>query len=509
MDNVVGEKIIVKNVSWNFLGRIVPLIAAIFAIPVLINSLGIEYFGIFTLALMVIGYFSLFDLGIGRALTKFISVEIGTGKIEKIPIIVGTGLSIMFLFSIIGLIISIAISSWMVTSVLIVPIYLQEETIQIFYLLSISLPLVIMTSGLRGILESYQRFALLNIINIPMGVFNFVGPLAVLPFTNSLFPIVVVLVIGRLVGLLVLIISCYRVMNVPLKRVSIQQKLIMPMLRFGGWMTVTAIIGPIMVYADRFLISSVITIAVLAYYTTPYEMITKLWIIPGSIIRVLFPVFAMSYITDKERMSSLYFKSIKYIFLIMFPIAIIIVTSAYDLLTLWLGSEFADKSYMTLQILTIGVLVNSISQVPYTMIQSIGRPDITAKLHFIELPIYLIIVWFMVDFYGILGAAIAWTLRIFIDTILLFWYSHKFLHLKDSKHFFKKIFKFILGSLSMLLFSALLNSFLVKISFIISFLLVFTYIVWELILTLEEKNYAKVFLNSIKTKIKLWTRKKI
>ena len=498
---MVDKKIIVKNISWNFVGSILPLIAAIFSIPILIKHLGVEYFGIFTLALMVIGYFSLFDVGIGRALTKFVSVEIGTGNSEKIPIIVGTGLFLMFLFSIIGLIISIAISSWMVKSVLIVPIDLQEETIKIFYLLSISLPLIIITSGLRGVLEAYQRFALLNIINIPMGVFNFIAPLAVLPFTNSLFPIVVVLVIGRLLGLLILAISCYRVMNVPIRHVIIQQKLIMPMLRFGGWMTVTAIIGPIMVYADRFLIGTVITIAILAYYTTPYEMITKLWIIPSAIIRVLFPVFAMSYIKDKERMSSLYFKSMKYIFLIMFPVAIIIVTFANELLTFWLGSVFANKSYMILQILTIGVLVNSISQVPYTMIQSIGRPDITAKLHFIELPFYLIIVWFMVDFYGIVGAAIAWTLRIIIDTILLFWFSHIFLHLKGSKYCVKKIFIVISGSLSMFLIAVLLNSFLVQVFFLISFVLVFTYIVWQLFLTLEEKNYVTVYLNLIKTKM--------
>lgn len=509
MENAVGKKMILKNVTWNLLGRFVPLISAIVAIPLLIKSLGIDYFGIFTLVLMVIGYFSLFDLGIGRALTKFISVEIGNGRNEKIPIYAGTGLSIMLMFSMIGLIISLSMSSWMVRHVLIVPLSLQEETIQIFYLLSLSLPIVIFTSGLKGILESFQRFALLNIINIPMGVFNFLAPLAVLPFTNGLLPIVVVLVVGRILGLLVLIISCYRVISVPLRLYGIQKNLIVPMLRFGGWMTVTAIIGPLMVYADRFLISSVITIAVLAYYTTPYEMITKLWIIPGSIIRVLFPVFASGYIADKERMSVLYFKSIKYICLLMFPITVIIVTYAEEMLTMWLGSEFADKSYLILQILTIGVLFNSISQVPYTLIQSIGRPDITAKLHLVELPIYLIIVFFMVQYFGILGAAISWTFRIIIDSILLAAYRIKNLPFDGSDNFFTNGYLVLIGSLLILLCSTLLKSFVIKICFIILFIIAFSYLVWKVILTQDEKFHAKIILSSIENQLILWTRKKI
>ena len=48
----------------NLLGQGLIVIVGILAIPILINGLGTERFGILTLAWAVTGYFSIFDLGI-------------------------------------------------------------------------------------------------------------------------------------------------------------------------------------------------------------------------------------------------------------------------------------------------------------------------------------------------------------------------------------------------------------------------------------------------------------
>src|SRR5258708_10454016 len=59
-----------RNAVWNLLSLAAPMLVALGAIPVLIRTLGADRFGILTLAWMLIGYCSLFDLGLGRALTK-------------------------------------------------------------------------------------------------------------------------------------------------------------------------------------------------------------------------------------------------------------------------------------------------------------------------------------------------------------------------------------------------------------------------------------------------------
>ena len=71
------------NIFWNLLGNGTPMLAALFAIPILIDGLGLERFGVLTLSWMVVGYFSLFDLGLGRALTKLVAEKLGREENEE------------------------------------------------------------------------------------------------------------------------------------------------------------------------------------------------------------------------------------------------------------------------------------------------------------------------------------------------------------------------------------------------------------------------------------------
>jgi O-antigen/teichoic acid export membrane protein len=99
----------------------------------------------------------------------------------------------------------------------------------------------------------------------------------------------------------------------------------------------------------------------------------------------------------------------------------VIIAYAHQGLTLWLGSVFADSGYRVLQWLALGVFMNCLAQVPFSFIQGIGKPDITTKLHVSELVLYIPALWFLVKLFGINGAAIAWSIRVAFDTMLLFW----------------------------------------------------------------------------------------
>jgi hypothetical protein len=53
-------------------------------------------------------------------------------------------------------------------------------------------------------------------------------------------------------------------------------------------------------------------------------------------------------------------------------------------------------------------------------VQGAGHPHLTGKLHLIELPFYLLAVWWLTRTLGIEGAAIAWVARVVVDTAILF-----------------------------------------------------------------------------------------
>src|SRR5690242_7908841 len=80
---------------FNLLGQGLPLVAGVVAIPLLIRGLGTDRFGVLTLAWMVTGYFSLFDLGLGRALTHVVAERIGADHGAAAPEVVWPALGAM------------------------------------------------------------------------------------------------------------------------------------------------------------------------------------------------------------------------------------------------------------------------------------------------------------------------------------------------------------------------------------------------------------------------------
>jgi hypothetical protein len=48
-----------------------------------------------------------------------------------------------------------------------------------------------------------------------------------------------------------------------------------------------------------------------------------------------------------------------------------------------------------------------------------GRPDVTAKVHLLEMPVYLGAVWWLARAHGIAGVALAWSARLAVDAVLL------------------------------------------------------------------------------------------
>jgi O-antigen/teichoic acid export membrane protein len=464
-----------------------PLLAALFSIPILVATLGAERFGILTLAWMVIGYFSLFDLGLGRALTKLVAEKLGAGQAKAIPPLVWAAMSLMLALGLTAALIVILISPWLTQSALKIPHALQEETLRSFYLLALSIPVVISTAGLRGILEAQQRFGMVNALRIPMGLLTFLGPLLVLPFSHSLVAITAVLVAFRVVAWLAHLLLCFKVMPTLRTNVSIRRRDIRPLLHLGGWMTVTNIVGPLMVYLDRFLIGSLVSMAAVAYYVTPYEVVTKFLLIPGALVAVLFPAFSASFASDQKHAAALFQRGVKYTFLILFPLILATITFAHEGLGLWLNSAFATNGTKVLQWLAVGVFLNSLANIPFAFIQGAGRPDLTAKLHLIELPFYLLTLWWLLHTWGIVGAAVAWVARAAIDALALFVLATHLISGVEKREAFKLDTMVIIATLLVFGIGAILTGPGIKISFLVVTLLTFTAATWFLFLSQQER----------------------
>ena len=414
----MSKRSVITGALWNLSGQIVPFAAALVCIPRLVKGLGVERFGLLTLVWAFIGYFTLFDLGLGRALTQLVARRLGEAREAEIPHLCSLAQRIMLGVGLCGGVLLALCAALAVRNLLHVPRHLEDEAITAFILLAIGVPAVVATSGLVGILTAYQRFDLINYLRMPLGVYNFAAPLAVLYFSKSLVAVTAVLLAGRLINWGGHEIFCRRLLRTCPRLARRPSGLWRLLIGFGGWMTVTNIISPLMVYFDRFVIGSLVSIAAVAYYTTPYEVATKQWLISGAIIGALFPTFSAG-AGDSVSNGRLLASSMKWVALVIFPFSFAMIVFAREGLALWLGSGFAANSSTVLMWLSLGVLVNCIAQVPFAYLQALGYPSITAKLHLLELPLYAVMLWATLPTWGVTAAAVAWTVRVTLDGVAL------------------------------------------------------------------------------------------
>ena len=410
-----------RSVLWNLAGITVPLVVGVLVMPRIVRDLGIERFGVLSVIWLMIGYFSVFDLGLGRSLTKMVADRLGSGRRDEIPRLVSTTLVLVCVSGVCVSVLLAASSWWIADSVMHASSAQHSDTTIAIICVAFSLPFVLVATALFGLLEAFQAFALISMVRLPVGVLTFLVPLAVLPFSKMLGVITLALGVVRVVTAAVLLWLCNRILpELRGQTLKFHRELLRPLLTFGGWLTVSNIVGPVMTYFDRFLIVAVAGSAAIAFYTVPYDAITRLLVFPTAVQAVLFPAFVTLRYHDSIRLHSVFAKSSQATLLLMSPALVGTMLLGHEGLRIWMGPLFAENSTRVAEILMTGVLVNAMARIPFSFVQSAGHADWTAITHLVELPFYIAALWWLLKTRGIAGAAYAWTGRVCIDTAIFY-----------------------------------------------------------------------------------------
>jgi O-antigen/teichoic acid export membrane protein len=408
-----SARLLARNTGFSLAGQAMTLTAAFFAVPLLIDGLGTARFGLLALAWVVIGYAQVFDLGIGRALTKLAAERLGAGRQVEMPFLFWTALAGMLALGCLAGA-AVALLSPLLVAVLEVPEELESETLHTFWVLAGGLPLAISGAALRAYLEAWQRFDLVNAVVIPTALLTYFGPVLMLQLTDSLVAVVAAVVFSRVVSWSVNLLLVFRITPAIRDGLALRAAALRGLLSFGGWVTVWNVINAFLIASDRFLVGALVSITAVAYFATPYEVMIRLLVVSIALAGVFFPAFALNLEASPRRIAAIFSGGVRFGFIALFPVALVTVAFAYEGLDLWLGQEFADNSEVVLQWLAVGVLIASLNQIALGLVQS-NRPDLPAKLALVELPLYLGMFLLMLEEYGIEGAAAAWAARAAVE----------------------------------------------------------------------------------------------
>lgn len=408
-----------SKLAWVFISNFLPLAAGVYAIPLMVEEFGGELFGFLTILWMFIGYFTLFDLGISRALTQSIAQVNAAGDREGVVKLYSTGMSVVVVAGLVAGLLVYATAGYLSSSVFNIDATLIDTAEASLQVTGLAVVFTVWATGLRGVLEGFEKFKVVSIGRIPLGIWMFLGPLLFFYAFGDFLYAVASLALARFLLFLYYIFCVRRIVS--FSRDGFSRYNLFKLLSFGGWMTLSNTVSPVMVYFDRFIIGSMIAMSVVSFYTVPYEMATKLLLVPASIGTVMFPRIS-ALIHERNFAEVIKLQRCSYLvnFLLIMPVIVGVYWLGEFLLTIWVGEEYAEKSYVVFLIILFGVLVNSMGSVPYNILQAAGKAKVTALLHLLEVPFYLALIVFVIksDF-GLEGVAVVWAVRCFFDWIAL------------------------------------------------------------------------------------------
>jgi O-antigen/teichoic acid export membrane protein len=383
-------------------------------IPFYLNAIGAPRFGAMSLVWLFLGYFSLFDLGLSRATANLLA-KLHDASDERREEVFWTAIFTNLMIGSAGGVLLCLVLGQAADTLLGGHPELVIELRAGLPFLALGVPIVTVTGVLVGALDARDKFLQANATQTFSAILFQVAPLiASIVFGPQLPLLISAAVAMRLLGIIPL--AYFSSKYIPVTRIrKVNFRILKQLFSFGGWVTISNSISPIMTSVDQFILSAVSGATAVASYALPFNVVNRVLIFPAAFSRALFPQLSKS--NESEAAATAKHAATRTAFL-MSLICAPGILAVGPLFHVWIP-QLASTSTPIATVLFVGIWFNGIATVPFSLLQSQQRPDLIAKMHLIEVAPFLLLVWVMIAVWGAIGAAIAWSLRTAIDALLL------------------------------------------------------------------------------------------
>jgi O-antigen/teichoic acid export membrane protein len=416
---------VVQGSFWNLGGQGVTMLATLVATPFTIRLLGAQSYGVLALVHVLIGYLGFGDLGMGTASTRFASHAYAQGD-ER----------------------GEATAIWTALALAVVP----ATTLAI--LLMFGAPLLAdhglhLPASIRGVAIVAMRLAAVGFLaRAVAGVFNtpavvrlrmdLVALISAGTAAGQILLIPVVLLLGGGLTSAVMVVAgaaiatalLYAIAGVKLlpslQHPHVDRALLKPMARFGGALVVSSMTATLLASSEKVLLPRFASVQALAFYSVAFTLAYLPTGLPSSIVQSLVPAFSqLNARTGHEEMQLLYRRALHGMLFWAVPAAMFVCAVAQPFFTIWAGAEFGRESTLPLYLLMGGVVAEIMTYVPYALLIALGRTDIVARLNLSLVIPYVIISAVLIQQFGAVGAAIAWSLRTLTGAVAVAYFAQR------------------------------------------------------------------------------------
>ena len=403
-----------RSATLNFIGGILPMFVALVTTPIYLHYIGAARYGVLAIVWMVQGYFGFLDLGLSSATSNRIA-QLGEEPHREREAVLWTAL---ILNAALGLAGGVALYGLMhvLLSYFDMGPDLRNELLPALPCVACLVPLSNLISVFNGALVGRERFGTLNVVTLPVTLMYQLVPLgAALLFGPNLRYLVYGTLVAGIAALLVTAFAVWRVFPLRLAAGPCRD-LVGKLFSYGAWISVTSLAQPLLETADRLMIGHALGPQAVTYYQVPFNLAGRVRIFPSVIVRTLFPRLSA---LDAASAAALSSSSIRGLAAALTPMTVFGIFLMHPFLSLWVGQDFAARAASVGETILVGIWLTSIASLAACHLQAIGKPGIVARFQAYEMLPFFALLWWMLQHFGVLGAALAWSARCLLDGVLL------------------------------------------------------------------------------------------
>jgi O-antigen/teichoic acid export membrane protein len=418
-----------KNTTILFIGNMISYLLGFFTTIYTARYLGVQGFGILSLALSITGIFGVFtDLGLGTLTTR----EVSRNKSKANKYIGNTAVMKVFLaFLTFGLI-----------SLTVYILGYPQTVKNVVYIITLSVIFSAFTGIFNSIFQAFEKMEYMSLNIILNAVLMFTGVLTVIYYGLDIIALSAVYFISS--GIILILTFLIYSWKFFLPKIHLDLNFWKPTLKEASFFGISSILIVIYFYIDSVMLSVMVGNSAVGIYNAAYKLIFVLLFIPNVFVTSIFPVMSQHFESSKNLLKLEYEKSVKYLFAIAMFIFVYGFVFADKIIVIIYGTSYT-AAITALQTLIFVVPIIFITSLFGNILGAINRQRILTIVAVINVLLNVTLNLILIQKFSYIGASAATVATECLGFILMFVYiSRYFFKISVTQNILKTTFSSIL-----------------------------------------------------------------
>ena len=401
-----------RNLVANYLGQGWSAVMGLAFIPVYIEYLGIESYGLIGLFAVMQAWLTLLDMGmtptLNREMARFTAGAHSTQSIRDLL----RSLEVIC-YSIAAL---IALIVWVASD------YLANDWLKVE-----QLPVDVVTRALaimafvvalrfcegiyRGSLYGLQRQVWYNSVNAILATLRHGGAVAILAWVSSSIEAFFIWQVAvSLLTVVVLALSVHGSLPKAHSRPKFSSTALAGIWKFASGIIGITFLAILLTQVDKVLLSRLLLLEEFGYYTLAATVAGALYMIIVPISQAIYPrMVELSTHEDKTRLIAVYHQSTQLVTVVTAPAVMLLSTFAGGVVYMWSGNvSLAENTSQILSAMVLGTFLHGLMFIPYHLQLAHGWTSLAVKTNLVAVFAFIPAIIWIVPHYGAVGAAWMW-----------------------------------------------------------------------------------------------------